>query len=500
VWQTGGRTAVALVLLAGSVAHAATPGERCAAAKLRAAGKTASCLLLLAGKAAGGASVDSARLQRCRDRLGDPTRGAFARAEAGGGCVITGDAAAIQAQVDATVAAIDAALAVGTPSACQAAKLVAAAKKAKRLLALEAKRAAGATVDPRRVQAIEDTMSAAFEKAEGRGGCGTTGDAASIESAVDALVATLVAAEPTIATCAIAGCPAPVPCDVGAGPCWQPSPTERFQYQLQAAQAPDGSCALPATGGIAVGITAVPFTGGGAVAPAVYDIDGLVDPLCAPGGSNDVDNAAAVAAIHAAGAHAVCYLDGGTDEPFRPDHSLYLSFDQGCGGCLLGKAVRGFKEEHWLDLDDDQGQRTFILDRVAARLARCKAAGFDAVEFDNVDGYANDTGRPISAATQLLFDTALANLAHAAGLTVALKNDLEQVPELEPYFDMAVNEQCQEFDECDALDPFVAAGKPVFQVEYSGAPAGFCPEANAAPRSATRKTVDLLATPWTPCR
>ena len=65
---------------------------------------------------------------------------------------------------------------------------------------------------------------------------------------------------------------------------------------------------------------------------------------------------------------------------------------------------------------------------------------------------------------------------------------------------MAIDEQCQEFEECDALTPFVAAGKPVFQVEYRSSAAGACPPANAAGRNAIVKTVDLFDVPWTPCR
>jgi hypothetical protein len=489
-----------LGLITDSPAPGATGAQRCAAAKVKAGGKTTQCLLVVDAKAAAGSTIDAVRVQRCRDQLGDPTRGAFVRAEARGGCIVTGDAPTVQGQIDNAVSTLDGALAIGTPSACQAAKLMAAGKNAKCLLALQAKGATSGFVDPDRLQACRDKMAAAFQKAEARGSCSTTGDAASVETTLDALAAAIVAGEPTTATCAMAGCPAPIPCETGSGPCWTPSTSDRFQYQLQAAQTPDGNCDFPATGGVNVGITAVPFTGGGAVGPTVYDIDFLVDPLCAPGGSNDVENTAAIDALHAAGAHALCYLDAGTDEPFRPDHQLYVDFDQSCGGCLFGKPVRGFSGEHWLDLNDTQGQRTFILGRVAARLARCKAAGFDAVEFDNVEGYSNDTGRPISEATQLLFNTALANLAHTNGITAALKNDLEQVPELLPYFDMAVNEQCQEFQECGALDPFLAAGKAVFQVEYSVSPSGFCPQANSAGRSAAKKTVDLFDTPWTPCR
>lgn len=43
---------------------------------------------------------------------------------------------------------------------------------------------------------------------------------------------------------------------------------------------------------------------------------------------------------------------------------------------------------------------------------------------------------------------------------------LIQIPLLEPFFDFSVNEQCHEFAECNAMAPFVAAGKPVFNAEY----------------------------------
>jgi hypothetical protein len=500
MWKVLAATAITLALVPPARA-AGTAAQQCASAKIKAAGKKAACLLSLDALAAGGRPVDPTRVQKCKDTLGDPMHGVFARAETRGGCLTAGDAPAVEATVDAFVDDVYAALNVGTPNACQVAKLKAAGKKASCLLGLRAKEAAGRGLDAGKVQACKDRMggpAGAFAKAEARGPCGTTGDAGTIEAKVDAFVDDVVAAEPSVATCAIAGCPAPVACDTGAGACWQPALHSRWQYQLEAAQTASGDCKLPATGGIDAGITATPFSGGGPVSPDVFDIDFLVDAVCAPGG--DTDNTAAVAAIHAAGAKAICYLSAGTDEPFRPDHQLYVDFDTTCGGCLFGKPVGGFREEHWLDIDDDQGQRTFILGRVAARLDRCKADGFDAVEFDNVEAYANPTGLPISEATQLLFNASLANLAHARGLTAALKNDLGQVTELVPYFDMAVNEQCQQFDECAALDPFIDAGKAVFQVEYEVAASGFCPPANAANRNGTVKTVDLFDVPWKPCR
>jgi Glycoside-hydrolase family GH114 len=498
--HTAAALAALFALTVPNVGDAATPAQQCASKKIRAAGKKASCLLALDAKVAAGSAVDPTRFQKCKDRLGDPEKGAFAHAERRGGCLTPGDAPSVESTVDSFVDDVVTALDVGTPSDCQAAKLRAAGKKAGCLLNLRAKAAAGHGLDAARVQRCMDRMSAAFDKAEAGGGCGTMLDAGAIESTVDTFVDAVVAAEPAVATCALAGCPPPVACDTGASACWQPSLADRWQYQLQAALTPSDDCRLPATGGIDTSITHAPSTGGGPVAPHVFDIDFLVDPVCAAGGSNDVDNTAAVSAIHANGAKAICYVDAGTDEPFRPDHQAFVDFDSACGGCLLGDPVGGFREEHWLNIENDQGQRDFVLGMAAARVDRCKADGFDAVEFDNVEAYANKTGLPISEATQLLFNTALANLAHARGLTVALKNDLGQIGELVGYFDMAVNEQCQQYEECDALDPFLMAGKAVFQVEYQVAAGNFCPPANSANRSAIAKTVDLFELPWTPCR
>jgi hypothetical protein len=92
-------------------------------------------------------------------------------------------------------------------------------------------------------------------------------------------------------------------------------------------------------------------------------------------------------------------------------------------------------------------------------------------------------------------------MAHQRGLTVALKNDVEQLSSLAAYFDYAINEQCQQYNECDGYSSyFVAAGKTVFQVEYKLATSKFCAQANGANRNAIKKTFDLFDTPWTPCR
>jgi len=313
------------------------------------------------------------------------------------------------------------------------------------------------------------------------------------------LIAGSIARAPSArADCGTAGCATPLPCKGRS--CWYPATNARWQYQLQAARDKSGNCLFTATGGINVGITGTPFTGGTAVQPAVFDIDFQTDGACT-GGTISQENGAAVSAIHANGARAICYIDAGGAESFRPDFPEYQAFNDGCGGCLFGKPIGGFRNEFWLNINNDQGQRDFILTEIGKRLDRCVADHFDGVEMDVVDAWSNRTGLTITADTQLLFNTALANLAHSKGLTVALKNDVEQVPTLAPYFDYAINEQCEQYSECGNYTTyFASANKAVFQVEYKLKTSNFCPPANAANRNAILKTFDLFDTPWTPCR
>ena len=120
-------------------------------------------------------------------------------------------------------------------------------------------------------------------------------------------------------------------------------------------------------------------------------------------------------------------------------------------------------------------------------------------KFDNVDGYANRTGFPLSGADQLRYNVFLANAAHRRGLSALLKNDLGQIRKLLPYFDAALNEQCHQYDECGRLDAFVDAGKAVFGVEYKLETTEFCDAANAHDFNFLKKRLALG--PWrVPCR
>jgi cysteine-rich repeat protein len=174
-----------------AVAISSTPAaaqNKCAGEKIKAAGKKADCKAGLEAKQASkGGTIDPAKIARCESRHSF----FFARNEAKGNCATTGDAATVEAKVDAFVADLDTELAVGTlPNTCQGEKIKAAGKKAACKLGLEAKQASkGGTIDPAKVAKCESKLSSMFAKNESKGGCNTTGDAAAIEAKVDAFVA-----------------------------------------------------------------------------------------------------------------------------------------------------------------------------------------------------------------------------------------------------------------------------------------------------------------------
>lgn len=177
---------------------------------------------------------------------------------------------------------------------------------------------------------------------------------------------------------------------------------------------------------------------------AVYDVD-LVETK-----PTEID------ALHAAGRKVICYFSAGSWESFRPDAGDFPA------------AVKGnpldppFADELWLDI-----RATAVRDIMKKRLDLAVTKKCDAVEPDNVDGYSNDNGFGLTAANQLDFNKFIAAEAHARGLSVGLKNDIEQLPDLVTFFDWALNEECFTYTECDAYTPtFIKAGKAVFHAEY----------------------------------
>lgn len=166
------------------------------------------------------------------------------------------------------------------------------------------------------------------------------------------------------------------------------------------------------------------------------------------------NSAVTIQGLHDDGRRVVCYFSAGSYENWRPDSDDFETAD-------LGNNLDGWPGERWLDI-----RSTGVRDIMKARLDLAVQKGCDAVEPDNVDGYTNSTGFSLSASDQLDYNRFLAYEAHQRGLAIALKNDVDQAEELVGDFDFAINEECNAYNECDSLNPFITAGKPVFSAEY----------------------------------
>jgi hypothetical protein len=271
---------------------------------------------------------------------------------------------------------------------------------------------------------------------------GTVGQVARRVTIMFAVVATAAGVLPVLgASPAVAAPPPPAPC---VGACWKPALNTSWQIQLQ--------------GKLKTSVNA-----------RLYDIDLFDQP------------ASTVAALHAAGRKVACYVSTGSFEDWRPDAYKFPAAVKGGGN--------GWPGERWLDIR----RLDILLPIMEARLNLCKQKGFDSVDADNVDAYTNVTGLPLTANDQLTYNATIANAAHARGLTIALKNDLNQIPQLVAYFDWAVNEQCFQYSECGLLTPFVAAGKAVMNIEYKRNPKKFCPSMNARNFNSLKKPLSLKA-------
>jgi hypothetical protein len=150
----------------------------------------------------------------------------------------------------------------------------------------------------------------------------------------------------------------------------------------------------------------------------------------------------------------ICYFSAGSWEDWRDDADLFPD-------AALGKTLEGWDDERWIDIND-----ATVRDIMLARLDYAVSIGCDGVEPDNMDGYQNRNGLGLNATEQLAYNRFIADEAHARGLSVGLKNDLDQLEELVDWYDWALNEECHAYDECDRYEVFLSEGKAVFHVEY----------------------------------
>jgi hypothetical protein len=209
----------------------------------------------------------------------------------------------------------------------------------------------------------------------------------------------------------------------------------------------------------------------------MFDIDGF-------------DNSAAtVTKIHARAGltlpheKAICYLSLGSWENFRPDERHWPA-------ATLGFALDGYTNEHWVDVR----QLSALMPVIVTRMKMCASKGFDGVEVDNIDGWDNPSGFPLTPQDAEAWLAAVANEAHSLNMFVLWKNDPYLASLGVRYFDGALAEQCFEYQECTSaqndgttffpgltcdtttlqcgVQQFATAGKWVGEVEYKFGVAG----------------------------
>lgn len=198
----------------------------------------------------------------------------------------------------------------------------------------------------------------------------------------------------------------------------------------------------------------------------------------------DLFNATDAELAALSGRTVICYFSAGTWEAWRGDADD-IPAD------ALGDTLEDWEDERWLDVTND-GVRQVMLDRLDLAVSR----GCDGVEPDNVDGYANQNGVGLNATEQLEYNRFIADAAHERGLSVGLKNDVDQLEDLLPWFDWALNEECATYGECDRYRAFTQAGRAVFHVEYIDAWSNTAAETTAARVCGVGPDLNTLIKTW----
>lgn len=158
----------------------------------------------------------------------------------------------------------------------------------------------------------------------------------------------------------------------------------------------------------------------------------------------------------------ICYFSAGTLEDYRPDKDSFPK------STIYGKMAE-WEGEYWLDITKWELLKPIMQNRIDMGVA----AGCDGFEFDNVDFYSGGDTQKLYDTTlltekQLAYNIWLAESVRAKGKFAFLKNTIGLIPQLISYFDGAINESCQKFNECSEYSVFINAGKPVLATEYEG--------------------------------
>jgi hypothetical protein len=202
-----------------------------------------------------------------------------------------------------------------------------------------------------------------------------------------------------------------------------------------------GSSTAPSTPGTGGSAKVVPPVPGAAFD---YQIGGAYPP---PDGVRVVSRDRT--AKPAPGVYNICYVNAFQAQPdterwWEAHHPDLLLRDKD-GGLVVDRDW----DEAVLDIST-AARRARLAEVVGEWIDGCAAAGFQAVEADNLDSNERSEGL-LTAGDNVAFGKLLATRAHAAGLAIGQKNAAGLARQgRDVGFDFAVAEECGQYDECGA--------------------------------------------------
>ncbi|KAL2129873.1 hypothetical protein VTI74DRAFT_7184 [Chaetomium olivicolor] len=184
---------------------------------------------------------------------------------------------------------------------------------------------------------------------------------------------------------------------------------------------------------------------------------------------------------HDANAIFLCYFNAGLAQKSDCDYDTRWK-NSGLLGNVYDPDEPQFSDERWVNIKNQTAR-----DWMKQRITLANQLGCDGVDPDNIDGYLNDedgnngTGWGLSQSDYISFVNELATHAHSLttkqGFTmlVGQKNARELVGKFSgsgALLDFAVLEDCKDLNGnrgspfCSDFQKYIAAGKPVFSIEY----------------------------------
>lgn len=167
----------------------------------------------------------------------------------------------------------------------------------------------------------------------------------------------------------------------------------------------------------------------------------------------------------AKGAYNICYINGFQTQPgdasgWKKNHKNLLVY-------AGGKPVidKNWPDEMILNTSTT-GKRTAIMKILKPLFTRCAAAGFKAVEIDNLDSYTRSKNK-LTSTNNTAMAKLYAQTAHKLGMAIGQKNTAELASKLKKTvkFDFAVAEECYRWNECGAYKKVY--GSHVIDIEYT---------------------------------